>query len=46
MIATWADAIPDWAVYAVLGFPFLLVAIAFFALCLALRGQSKDDKGE
>ena len=42
MLATWADAIPDWMIFALLGLPVFLVFVAFWGLSLILRKQSDD----
>ncbi|MEJ6581416.1 MAG: hypothetical protein QNL33_08490 [Akkermansiaceae bacterium] len=36
MLATWAYAIPDWMIFALLGLPVILVGVAFWGLSLIL----------
>lgn len=46
MLATWADAIPDWVVYAILLMPVFLFVAAALGLFLMLRRGSDNTRSD
>jgi len=46
MFATWADAIPDWVVFAVLGTPVVLVILSLYLIFPGLPNDNDSQEGD